>query len=82
MIQRCVELWTNPGDIVFDPFAGMRYTKDGTHYIKVTDRMTSEQIMTMDWLADNVVGFIPVMDELSDDAKSLVEIQGVDKVKD
>ena len=66
----------------FDPFAGMRYTKDGTHYIKVTERMTSEQIMTMDWLADNVVGFIPVMDELSDDAKSLVEIQGVDKVKD
>ena len=22
-IQRCVELWTNPGDIVFDPFAGI-----------------------------------------------------------
>lgn len=23
VIQRCVELWTNPGDIVFDPFAGI-----------------------------------------------------------
>ena len=22
-IQRCVELWTNPGDIVFDPFGGI-----------------------------------------------------------
>ena len=66
----------------FDPFAGMRYTKDGTHYIKVTDRLTSEQIMTMDWLADNVVGFIPVMDELSEDARTMVEVQGVDKVKD
>lgn len=23
LIQRCVELWTNPGDIVFDPFGGI-----------------------------------------------------------
>lgn len=23
VIQRCVELWSNPGDIVFDPFAGI-----------------------------------------------------------
>lgn len=23
VIQRCVELWTNPGEIVFDPFAGI-----------------------------------------------------------
>ena len=23
IIKRCVELWTNPGDIVFDPFAGI-----------------------------------------------------------
>lgn len=23
VIQRCIELWTNPGDIVFDPFGGI-----------------------------------------------------------
>ncbi len=23
VIQRCIELWTNPGDIVYDPFAGI-----------------------------------------------------------
>lgn len=23
VIRRCIELWTNPGDIVFDPFAGI-----------------------------------------------------------
>ena len=23
VIQRCIELWTNPNDIVFDPFAGI-----------------------------------------------------------
>lgn len=26
VIQRCIELWTNPNDIVLDPFAGI----DGT----------------------------------------------------
>lgn len=23
MIERCIELWTNPNDIVFSPFAGI-----------------------------------------------------------
>ena len=23
MIERCIELWTNPNDIVFTPFAGI-----------------------------------------------------------
>ncbi|MEE3467395.1 MAG: BMP family ABC transporter substrate-binding protein [Eubacterium sp.] len=64
----------------FDPFAGRRYTKDGTHYIKVTDRLTAEQIITMDWLAENVIGFIPTMEELTEDAKTIVRIQGVSSV--
>ncbi|MBO6108777.1 MAG: BMP family ABC transporter substrate-binding protein [Eubacterium sp.] len=66
----------------FDPFTGMRYSKDGTHYVKVTDRMSAEQIITMDWLAENVIGFIPTMAELSDDAKPIVNVIGVQKVKD
>ena len=26
VIQRCIELWTNPGDLVYDPFAGIGST--------------------------------------------------------
>lgn len=26
VVQRCIELWTNPGDIVYDPFAGIGST--------------------------------------------------------
>ena len=26
MIERCVELWTNPGDVVLDPFDGIGST--------------------------------------------------------
>ncbi|MBR6229605.1 MAG: BMP family ABC transporter substrate-binding protein [Eubacterium sp.] len=65
-----------------DPFAGTRYTKDGTHYVKVTDPLTLEEIITMDWLADNVVGFIPTMEELTEDARTMVEVQGVSSLKD
>lgn len=32
VIQRCVELWTNPGDIVLDPFAGI----GSSTYVAVT----------------------------------------------
>ena len=34
--------------------------------------------MTMDWLADNVIGTIPVIDELEDAAKPVVQLRGVD----
>ena len=32
VIQRCIELWTNPGDIVFDPFGGI----GSTPYVALT----------------------------------------------
>lgn len=32
VIQRCIELWTNPNDIVFDPFAGI----GSTPYVAIT----------------------------------------------
>ena len=66
----------------FDPFVGMRYSKDGEHYVKISERMSAEQIITMDWFAENIVGVIPTMAELSEDAKPLVEVQGVPKVTD
>lgn len=32
VIQRCIELWTNPNDIVFDPFGGI----GSTSYVALT----------------------------------------------
>ena len=32
VIQRCIELWTNPNDIVFDPFGGI----GSTPYVALT----------------------------------------------
>ena len=34
----------------------------------------------MDWLVDNVVGGFPALDELKDEAKALVELQGIREI--
>ena len=39
------------------------------------------EIITMDWLAWNVIGEIPRIDTLTEEGKSLVEIQGVTKAR-
>jgi hypothetical protein len=36
--------------------------------------------MNMDWLVDNVVGRIPKMEELDEEAKAVVEMQGFETV--
>ena len=37
-------------------------------------------IIAMDWLVDNVVGGIPAIDELKDEARALVELQGLREI--
>ena len=46
-----------------------------------SDGITTEEIVTMDWLADNIIGTIPTMDDLVEDAKPIVQVQGVAKAK-
>ena len=71
----------------FKPFSGTIYSQDGlVHHSSAekditTDSITAEEIVTMDWLADNVIGSIPTMDDLVDDAKPIVQLQGVPKAK-
>ena len=38
--------------------------------------MTPEEIVTMEWLMDNVYGIIPTFEDLTDEAKALVLLQG------
>ena len=40
------------------------------------ESMTPEQIVTMDGLADNVLGVIPTFSDLTDEARELVLLQG------
>ena len=64
----------------FDPFAGVLYAQDGRVVMPADhSRLTAEQVITMDWLASNVIGRIPRFDELVDEAKPLVSLIGVHK---
>ena len=39
--------------------------------------LSPEEIMTMDWLAENVIGSIPKKEELKEQAEAVIKQQGV-----
>lgn len=63
---------------IFHPFSGPLKDQSGAIRCKEMDLLKPEEIMTMDWLLDNVEGTIPVIDELKESAKPVVELRGVD----
>lgn len=63
----------------FNPFTGVLYSQEGIVQKDATKIMSPEEIIRMDWLAENVIGFIPKMDNLIEKAKPVVLLQGIDK---
>ena len=62
----------------FEPFAGLLYAQNGVPIQTDPDsRLTFEQIASMDWLDESVVGHIPTTEELNEEAEPLVNLQGV-----
>ncbi len=61
----------------FHPFDGPIYAQGGVVQCEKGQSLEPDDIITMDWLAENVVGKIPELDELTDDARALVEFQGI-----
>lgn len=61
----------------FNPFSGELYAQGGLVQGSADAPLTPEQILKMDWLAENVVGKIPSYGELIDEAKPMVNLQGV-----
>lgn len=74
---RLIELLKNTissGD--FNPFSGVLYSQEGVVQRDMDRTFSPEEIVTMDWLAENVVGYIPAMEELVEKAKPVVSTQG------
>lgn len=65
----------------FNPFAGILYSQTGIVQEDPNGSLTPEEIMTMDWLAENVVGEIPKREDLKDQAAPVIEQQGVCKAE-
>ena len=49
---------------------------------KAEEELRPEQIITMDWLAENVIGTIPKMSDLTEHAKPVVLQQGIEKTEE
>ncbi|MBQ2706428.1 MAG: BMP family ABC transporter substrate-binding protein [Agathobacter sp.] len=64
------------------PFFGEIYAQDGTLKNEAEQSMSPEDIMKMDWLVENVIGEIPSIDLLQEQAKTVVELKGVEEKKE
>lgn len=60
-----------------DPFQGPITAQDGGVVIGEEQHLELDQIMSMDWLAENVVGTIPTYEELDEIGQATVRIMGV-----
>ena len=63
---------------LFHPFTGPLTDQDGNIRCDDTDILRPEDIITMDWLVDNVIGSIPTIDVLHKEAQPVVELRGLD----
>lgn len=64
---------------VFNPFSGILYSQTGIVADDPNGSLSPEEIMTMDWLADNIIGRIPDKEELNEQAEPVINQQGVKK---
>ena len=67
-------------DGCFSPFDGELMSQEGP-VKKAGQTLGSRDIITMDWLNENIVGEIPVIDSLKDEAKTTVKYSGVGRTK-
>ena len=80
--RRLVELFRNNicSDILI-PFADELRAQDGTIMNGPNQVIPPQDIITMDWLADNVVGSIPPITDLTEAAQAVAKMQGLGKTQ-
>ena len=66
----------------FKPFADEMYDQNGNKMNEKGNVIEPEDVITMDWFMDNVVGGMPDYDSLEDSAKVIVSHQGVIDLSD
>lgn len=63
---------------LLDPFAGELHGQDGAVQKTADQRFSARELLQMNWLADNVEGRLPSIDEITTPTvRHLVELQGV-----
>ena len=62
---------------IITPFDGPIRRQDGSSQGEAGKRLSAEEIITMNFLAENVIGRIPKAEELSEEGQMLMEIMGI-----
>lgn len=65
----------------FSPFSGQLYSQNGVIQKDQNRQLTPDEIVKMDWLAENVIGTIPSTSQLQEQAQAVTLQQGVKKEK-
>ncbi len=60
----------------FHPFAGEIVLQDGSRVGREDGSLSPEEIITMDWLVENVVGTTPPLENFTKEARALAAVQG------
>ncbi len=63
----------------FQPFSGRIKTQSGDILDYTSRAISPEELITMEWLADNVEGSLPEFSLLTGEAQNLVKLQGLKK---
>ena len=68
---------------ICEPFCGPIYTQNGwtINGENSNNGLSPEQIVSMDWLVENVEGSLPSYEQLTDEGKATVDLVGVDPSK-
>lgn len=61
----------------FSPFKGSIMAQGNVIKNAADEELSPEEIMKMNWLVDNIIGEIPEIDDLKDEARAIVELKGV-----
>lgn len=61
----------------FWPFEGLLVSQDGAVRCDAQSQLSPAEVIAMDWLMDNVVGSFPKKEELREETRPLVEMQGI-----
>ncbi|MCH5344564.1 MAG: BMP family ABC transporter substrate-binding protein [Acetatifactor sp.] len=80
--KRLIELlYSNICSDTLVPFSGEICTQDGTIINQSDQIIPPKEIITMDWLAENVVGSIPPISDLTEEAQAVTRMQGLGKTQ-
>lgn len=63
----------------FHPFANIICDQDGNTHGTPDKPMSLQEIITMNWLCENIIGRIPAIEELMEEARKVVKLRGTNK---